>query len=179
MPAWWLAAMRAAAWSRLAEHESEFLDGEVAAEGPVVDAALQQHLDHCPDLLFHGPGGIERADDGGVLAPAAATTRASRAIPSGTGTVSQAGLGQAGGGLLHAGGGQGLQQPSRGWGSTRYSVARATPAASAISAMLGGSPPRASRSAATSRIASATRCWMTVLFAMAHEFTSQTRYDTV
>ena len=51
-------------------------------------------------------------------------------------------------------------------GKCRYKVARATPAAAAISAMLGGSPPPASRSAAASRIASATRSWIAVLLAM-------------
>jgi hypothetical protein len=46
--------MRGAGLEQLAEDEAELVDGEVAAEGPVVDAAAQQRLDQPADLLFHG-----------------------------------------------------------------------------------------------------------------------------
>jgi hypothetical protein len=52
-----------------AEYEDQLAGGEVSAERPVVDAALQQGQDPPPYLLFHGTGVVRPVcvDEAGVL----------------------------------------------------------------------------------------------------------------
>ena len=99
------------------------------------------------------------------LLPPAATTRATRAMASATGTASRSASASRAAVASRAVVLRACSSCSR-VGKCRYRVARPTPAAAAISAMLGGSPPLASRFAATSRIASATRSWIAALLAI-------------
>lgn len=96
------------------ERDCELVDGEVAAERPVVDAAAQKRLDHRPDLLFGVPGvvrGAEPAGDGGVLAAAGGDHAGDAGDGLAHGDGVQVGFGEPGGDGVAGGGGQGLEQP--------------------------------------------------------------------
>src|SRR5258707_8107679 len=95
-----------------AERDCELVDGEVAAERPVVDAAAQERLDHRPDLLFRVPGvvrGAEPAGDGGVLAAAGGDHAGDAGDGLAHGGGVRVGFGEPGGDGVAGGGGHGLE----------------------------------------------------------------------
>jgi hypothetical protein len=95
----------------LAEQVGQLVDGKIAAERPVVDAALQQRPDHRPDLLFHGTV-VARpvaVDHGRVFAAARGDHARDAGDSLGHRNGVQASLGEPGGGGVEGDGGQRLQ----------------------------------------------------------------------